>query len=453
MIKTGYFKGIFLQYVLLTLVCFAFYGNTILNDYAYDDSIVITENQFTQKGVSGIPEIFANNSLRGSYGNNPTAPRYRPLSLASFAIEIQLFGQNPHVSHFINVLLLGLTSLVLYQLLSKVFGRQKPENGLLDFPLMAVLLFIAHPVHTEPIANIKGRDEILALLFSLSATLFVLKYLDTRRRRHLTWGALLFLAALFSKENAITFLAIVPLTIYYYRQEKPGTYVRCLMPLVVSTAVFLGIGRLAVGSGGPHPSDDIITEPFFYATLSERFATVFYTFGRYLKLLVFPHPLTIHYDAYHIQLANWKSPAVWFSILAYASAAFCAVRNLKKKSVISYGILFYLCTFSIVSNLPFTIGNFMSERSMFVPSLGFVVIVAWLLSTRVPAPSHKNAILVALLLLGLFKTHSRNQVWKNDFTLFIDKSSFSLISIFGGSQAFLSHGLHSCSILGVATAR
>jgi protein O-mannosyl-transferase len=415
----GYLNGKVFQYILIAITCFIFYGNTIQNDYAFDDAVVITENRFTQKGVGGISEIFGNNTFRGSYGNTPTVERYRPLSVATFAIEHEFFGQAPHISHFNNILLLILTSLVLYTLLLKVFGEHETRNRLLDFPLVVVLLFIAHPVHTETVANIKGRDEILALAGALSATLHVLKYLDTHKYRHLVLGFLLFSVALFSKENAITFLAIVPLTAYYYRQERWTQYLRSLLPLILASAVFLGVRRLAIGGAGPLPPEDILTEPFAYATLSERFATILYTFGVYLRLLIFPHPLTIDYYPYHIQLANWKSIVVWLSILVHVSLALYALWNLRSRSVVAYGILFYMFTLSIVSNLPFSIGTFMSERFIFIPSLGFVIIVAWLLSERVfPATKHPNLMLLAISFVCLLKTYNRNEVWKDDFTLF-----------------------------------
>jgi tetratricopeptide (TPR) repeat protein len=436
-----FFKGTVFQYILISIICFIFYGNTIGNDYAFDDSVVITDNGFTQKGIRGIPEIFGNNTFLGSYENAPTVERYRPLSLATFAIEHQFFGQNPHISHLNNILLFILVSLVLHALLLKVFGSHETRNSLLDLPFIAVLLFIAHPVHTETIANIKGRDEILALAGSLAATLHVLKYLDTRKYRHLMLGFLLFSAALFSKENSITFLAIVPLTIYYYRKEKWTTYLCSILPLVMAAVVFLGVRRLALGGSGPLPPEDIITEPFVYATLSERFATVFYTFGAYVRLLVFPHPLTIDYYPYHIKLVTWTNITVWLSILGYASLALYALLNLRKKSVVSYGILFYLFTFSIVSNLPFSIGTFMSERFMFVPSLGFVIIVAWLLSKRVfPATRYKHLILLAISLVCFLKTYTRNEAWKNDFTLFttdVETSGDSIKANLAASVSFL----------------
>lgn len=437
----SYFNGKVPQFVLIAVVCFIFYGNTVGNDYAYDDSVVITENRFTREGLAGLPEIFGSNTFRGSYGDNPTVLRYRPLSVATFAIENQFFGLNPHVSHFNNVLLLVLASLVLYEFLSRLFPSREAAADFLDLPLVAVLLFIAHPIHTEVVANIKGRDELMVLTGSMAATLSVLKYLDSREPRHSVWAFVFFLAALFSKENAITFLAIAPLTIYYYKRANWRGYLRALLPLLAASVVYLGVMRLALGATGPLPPQDIITEPFAYATFAERIATAFWTFGVYLRLLVFPHPLTIDYYPYHIQVVNWRNPGVWISVLLCAALTCYALWNLRRKSIVAYGILFFLISFSVVSNLPFSVGTFMSERFVFVPSVGFAIVVAWFLTkTAFAATKHRRLLLAAIALPCLIKTFSRNRQWENDFVLFtsdVKTSSDSIKSNLAASVSYL----------------
>ena len=426
---------------LISAACFVSYGNTIFNDYAYDDSVVITENKFTQKGIEGIPDIFTNNTFVGSYENVPILDRYRPLSLATFAVERAIFGQNPHVSHFNNVLLFVLTALVLYILLLKLFGSLHDADGFLGLPFVAALVFAVHPIHTEIVANIKGRDEILVLAGSLSATLLVLKYLDTRRFWYLALSFCLFSMALFSKENAITFLAVVPLTVFYYGRTRWTEYLHALLPLVLASAIFLGVRTVVLGAEGPLPPADILTEPFAYAGASERLATIFYTLGMYLKLLFFPHPLTIDYYPYHIRLMNWANITVWLSVSVHVALAAFALWNLRRRDVVSYGILFYMATLSVVSNVPFSMGTFMSERFVFVPSLGFAIIVARLLSNRAfPSIGYKKAIVLVISLACVLKTLNRNAVWKDDFTLFttdVKTSENSIKANMAASVTFL----------------
>ena len=96
-----------------------------------------------------------------------------------FALEIQLFGKDAYKQqHFMNILYYALTVLLLYLLLIKIFRKYHPA-----FPLIVTLLYLAHPLHTEVVANIKSRDEIFAFLFGLVIPLLLIfKFLKSRVR-------------------------------------------------------------------------------------------------------------------------------------------------------------------------------------------------------------------------------------------------------------------------------
>ena len=91
----------------ILLFTFLLYGNSIKNGYAFDDNYVTVinpekpDNPRIEKGIRGIPEIFASHYIQ----SKDQSFEYRPLVLTTFAIEYQFFGSNPYVSHFINVLL------------------------------------------------------------------------------------------------------------------------------------------------------------------------------------------------------------------------------------------------------------------------------------------------------------------------------------------------------------
>src|SRR5439155_10140020 len=114
-------------------------------------------------------------------------------------------------------------------------------------------------------------------------------------------------------------------------------------------------------------------------SFSERTATIFYTLLLYLKLLIFPHPLTHDYYPYHIPIMNWTNWAPLLSLFIYATLIVIALKGWKKKSMWSYAILFYLMALSIVSNFFISVGTFMNERFMYHASLTFCVVVAWIL--------------------------------------------------------------------------
>ena len=213
-----------ITYLVILLFAFAFYGNTVLNDYALDDAIVITQNDFTLKGVNGIKDIFSTELFTGFFKVKKdlvVGGRYRPLSLATFAMEVEIFGQNPYISHLINVLLFGLIGILLYEILLRLFKKYKTKDiWYLNLPLIVSLLYLAHPIHTEVVANIKGRDELLSLLGVFIAFLYTLKYLETKKTKFLLFSFLGFLGSMFSKEIGVTFLLTIPLAIWFFTDSK-----------------------------------------------------------------------------------------------------------------------------------------------------------------------------------------------------------------------------------------
>ena len=159
----NYIKWIVFAFALLL------YANTLDLKYALDDSLMITDNNFTKKGASGIKDILTNDAFVGFLGKNNLLPggRYRPLPQVMFAIEKEFFGFNPFVGHLINILLYAFTCMLLFIILNRLFINYKTTNWYLGIPFTATMLFTAHPLHTEAVANIKGRDEILCLFFCL----------------------------------------------------------------------------------------------------------------------------------------------------------------------------------------------------------------------------------------------------------------------------------------------
>src|SRR5688500_15272080 len=92
--------------LLLVLFTFLVYGNSIRNGYALDDEFFTNNHPLTSRGLEALPEIFGTHSMSHEDGASYS---YRPVVLLSFAIEHQLFGEDPHISHFINVLIYALS--------------------------------------------------------------------------------------------------------------------------------------------------------------------------------------------------------------------------------------------------------------------------------------------------------------------------------------------------------
>ncbi len=431
--------------LIIALLGFLLYANTLTHDFTLDDAIVITDNMFTKKGVAGIPDILSKDTFFGFFKdqkNLVAGGRYRPFTLVMFAFEYQLFGQTPFIYHLINILLYCLTGIVLYFLLLKLLNPQKNPANLYAYfvAFVAALLYVAHPIHTEAVANIKGRDEIMTLLCSLGALYYSLRAYYEKANKWTIVAAVLFFIGLMSKENAITFLAVVPLAFYVFTNAKMGDIIKQTIPFVGVAILFLIIRTAVIGLGGSvgtevkelmnNPYLKIVDGKYVAYSVSERLGTIFYTLGKYIQLLVFPHPLTNDYYPRQIAMYSLGSWQVVLIVLGYLAAAGYAIWGLLKKQHIAFGIAFYIITLSIVSNIVFPIGTNMSERFMFMPSVGFCFIVAILLYKLAQLISKKEnlnfndikiplGILGVVLLLFAGKTITRNFVWQDNKTLFL----------------------------------
>ncbi len=455
--------------IILFVFSFLLYANTINNDYAIDDSIVITDNEFTKQGVGGLKEIFSTDAFRGFFGANSEGMveggRYRPLSMVMFAIEYDLFGpapikgdtpadyilkkQKPHQreSHAMNAILYGLTAIVLFILLSYLFKLDSAQGIYFSIPFLATLLFIAHPIHTEAVANIKGRDEIMAFLFSMMTLWMALKYVKTQNIILVISACLFYILALLSKENSITFLAVIPLTMFVFTKAKTNDYVRLVIPFFVLSVIYILLRKEFTGVGlSGIPSQELMNNPFLGMSGSDKFGAIFTTFWKYIQLLFVPHPLTHDYYPFQIPVEGMNLMAI-LGLITNLGLFIYGIILSRKKDPLGYALLFYFITFSIVSNVLVTIGTNMGERFIYMPSFGFALAIAILLhrlltseKIRMALQQRKTVVitLLTILLVGYSaKTFTRNRDWKDNYTLFrqdidVSPNSAKLQNALGG---------------------
>lgn len=452
--KSSFWQNKFLPYGVIALFTFLIYANSLQNTYAIDDTMVLTDNTYTKHGIAGIKDIFTHDAFVGFFGERGSklvsGGRYRPLSIATFAVEYEIsrwwkgdprteineqniiIGENdpylaPALSHLINIILFILTCFLLYAILKNILPKtEQPFYFSLAF--LTTMLFAAHPIHTEAVTNIKGRDEVLGLFFALAALHDSLRYIETKRTHWLFLAIISFFLGLLTKENVITFLAIIPLTFYFFkykRGESLSPYIISVITLIIPTVVYLTLRSSYTEAGITAESAEILNNPFAYTngSFELKYATVIYTFWAYIKLLFFPIYLTHDYYYNQIPYRTFSDPAVILSLALNVGLVVYALVNLRKKTIPSYAILFYFITFSVVSNVLFTVGILMNERFMFFSSVGFSLLLAYLLIELAKRAKLSHSVLggifaVILVLYGA-RTYARNFDWANNFHLFL----------------------------------
>jgi Flp pilus assembly protein TadD len=423
---------LYVEAIIIFLLGFLWYANTLPNGYAVDDFDVLLGNKSVQGGVKYIPNILRDDAKAGEpvgaeEVNLFAGGRYRPLSLIMFAIEKTITGENsPFLGHFNNVLCYAIMLALWWWIFRKYCFPNTPEVAFLGLALFAI-----HPVHTEVVANIKSRDEIICLLFLGLTTLFTFKILEKPAQKILYagLGSAMFFLALMSRETAFTFLLILPLTLYFFGTSKgePLPLKKVLnvsLPVLASFVVYFAIRHSVLSQYKELPFYDQIrdyrdelNDPFIHATFTERYATIFYLLLKYLVMLFYPHPLSWDYSFNQIAYRNLASPEVWISLLINGGLLIYAFYRLPKRDPLSYAILFYFLAMSIVSNVFFAIGVAFAERFLFLPSLGWALALAIVIDRGVRRfPSLKGAmagLLVVVGLLAFFKTFTRNKEWES----------------------------------------
>jgi tetratricopeptide (TPR) repeat protein len=414
--------------LIITILAFLLYAQTATYKFTLDDGSVIVQNKLVQKGMGGIKEILSTDYWYG-YTEQLRGLQYRPASLLMFAVEEEFFPGQAGVHHLVNVILYALTCLLLFLLIAKIF----PSKNLL-LPFVTILLYTAHPVHTEVVSNIKSRDEILCFLFGIAALFAMFKYHASRRVIFLALSGLAVFLSITSKETGIAFVLLIPLVLYFTREVNGRFMAAATLSLVAFAALYFFIRHQVVKD--VQSIDLLVIDNTLVAAQSkaEQFATAFTVLLKYLGLLLLPHPLSYDYSFSQVKIVSFSDAKALFSLFLYLALGIFAVLNTRKKNPYALAIFLFLLLLAPVSNIFLKIGSTMAERFLYMPSLGFCLALGLLSMklSRVRLPVKPvysvssfftqnvtviTAVLLAVILYS-FKTVSRNKDWQDNVHLF-----------------------------------
>jgi len=463
-----------IQAIFVAILAFVLYINSYNNEFAHDDSIVIIKNEYVLEGFAGIPDILTKDAYDSYYKqfnstNQLSGGRYRPLSIVTFAIEQQFFGATPkskidsviknemsfgvrgpkgnkvfqqmHIRHLFNVLWYALSVVVLLYFLRYIVFKSNPIIA-----LIATLIFTIHPIHTEVVANVKSRDEIMSVLFMCATFIFAFKYQEQKHKWLLGAGLVSYLLAFLSKEYAITMFVLLPLAFYLFNRFSVAKSIMATLPFILVGLGYLYIRSTIVGPQAENSDSEILNNPYLLASSTEKLATEIATTLNYLKLLIYPNPLSADYSYNQIPYKDFGNPWVWISIIVHVGLIALAIMLFKKVAtqqkqqnevrggssesllgarIICFSIAVYFLHLLLVCNIVFDIGATMGERLIYHSSIGFSIALAWFLYKGMekikPAMTGRLALagfMVVIMVWCGAKTIARNTDWKNDFTLF-----------------------------------
>ncbi|MEO5569846.1 MAG: tetratricopeptide repeat protein [Bacteroidia bacterium] len=411
--------------LLVAIFIFSFLlgANTLKHSFTVDDELYYSGNKISQKGIAGIKDMFTKGSTSG-FKETGNKDLYRPLVMLSFGIEKDVFNNNPHASHFIQIMLYACCCVLLYSLMNILFSSVH-----FLIPLLITLLFAAHPVHTEVIASVKSRDELFVFLFSMLTLRQLVLIKSESSPGKIATGLFFLFCALLSKESAAMMVAVIPLTLYFF-SSLPSK--KNLFITIFSSGIFLVYFLMrvhAVPFSTITLQPNLIDNTLMAATTSfQMLATNFVLLGMYLRLLFVPYPLSYDYSYNQVPIVEWGNLFALSSLVIYLAMFVYAIFNIKKKSPISFGILFFLFTLFLSSNLLIKIDATIGLRFLFTPALGFCIAIVFVIyrilkinpNADTPSGQQKNVIIAFSMLIGVFAilTINRNADWRDNYTLF-----------------------------------
>jgi len=401
-------------YIILAVVSFAVYANSLQNEFVFDDESVV-QGDPTIMELSNIPKFFTGemgfHKVIGAY--------YRPVVSSSYAIDYAIWEFNPMGFHLTNILMHVINVLLFFTLLRLMF--EKSVSPYKDYIiLIASLIFAVHPIHTEVVAWVSGRTDGLACTFFFAAFIYYLKYSKVPSTKNLVLTLVMYALSLFSKEMAITLPAVIILydMIINRNDFKELLKKRYIVygSLIVVSGLFMLLRWYALRSAIPRP-----TYFYFYDrdTLT-TILTMLQTLPLYFRLSIAPYGMLYHYSGYMPDISSITDFRALFAVFFILVLGGAAVYFIKKAPYVAYSILIFFVTLLPVLNIVPTM-NFMADRFLYIPSM-FVSIIAAAVLFKYFTKQNYNLVMgvsAAVLILFSYMTWTRNAEWKTNDILFM----------------------------------
>jgi protein O-mannosyl-transferase len=396
---------------VVAFVAAALFVRTIAFKFVYDDVWVVLNNPRLHS-LHRWPEILT--TPWWSHG------LYRPFTSLTLAANWVLGDGSPGGFHLANLLLHALASALVFVLAI----RWLPRAG----ALAAALLFAVHPVHVEAVANVVGRAEVLATVFTLIAVLLYLRHGDlirTTGRGHWAISAGVLgagLLALASKESAFALPALL-LVIDWLREQQAGRSFRIrrdqhavLWAAVVGLTAAWLVGRAIVlgDVAGDHPAPGLAG-----TGLLDRVVIMLPVVPEYLRLLLLPIRLSADYSPAFLPVTTAFTAQAALGVLLLAGCVAAAVLARRRAPLVTAGIAWLGASLLIVANLIVPTGILLAERTLYLPSVGVCLLLGWLWCEAYRSrPVLAAAALGVVLVVASARTLSRADVWKDNTVFF-----------------------------------
>ncbi|MGE3166839.1 MAG: hypothetical protein AB7O52_18190 [Planctomycetota bacterium] len=403
---------------------------TIPGDFVFDD-ITIVENNPRLEPLTAIPRLFVDNY----WGDFAQGGIYRPLTLATFAVERALWGNGSAAGyHVTNALLYGGCAAALAYLAMALGWGARLAAGV-------GVLFALHPIHVEAVAPLVGRSELGAGLLVLLA--IAIEARDDSRRgawRPALWTGVTIAGALFFKETgvaAVPVLLLLPFVRATLASMRPGVRSswrewwqqgvsrlagRWRTGVAVGVALGVWASLRAVALDQPPDPVGVLNNVLSERGTIARWAGALAVSLNYHAKVLWPWPLCADYSFAALDpTTSLTSPTSLLGLATWLALAATIIWGLRTAPRISLALGLYVAALLPVSNLLIPIGTIFGERLLFLPSAGALLALgaAYAYGSVRSARGTRIAtgVVVAAGLLGLVGFLVRVADWRSELTI------------------------------------
>uniref|UniRef100_A0A8C9R5V2 Protein O-mannosyl-transferase TMTC3 n=1 Tax=Scleropages formosus TaxID=113540 RepID=A0A8C9R5V2_SCLFO len=425
---------------LLAGVVLGCYWNSLSCGFVFDDVSAILDNKDLRPSTP-LVNLFLNDFWGTPMSEERSHKSYRPLTVLTFRLNYLISELGAMSYHLLNMLLHAVVC-VLFLRVSRIILDNTSS-------LVAALLFAVHPIHTEAVTGVVGRAELLSSIFLLAA---FLSYTKSKGSDHsIVWTPIaltvvLVAAATLCKEQGITVIGIccvyevfvaqgftlpmlidTMLQVVRGKDGLPYTLLQTLLKLIVLiiSTLLLVIIRVQVIQS-QLPVFTRFDNPAAVSQTPARQLTFNYLLPVNAWLLLNPSELCCDWTMGTIPLVESLLDVRNLATLTFYSLlsvlAFQSLRHSTKSAkTVIMALSLVVLPFIPASNLFFPVGFVVAERVLYVPSMGFCMLVAHGFGILSHTGSLKKVswlFMAILLTTHTVKTFNRNWDWESEYTLF-----------------------------------
>ena len=423
-----------LSILIICSACIICYINSLGCGFVFDDTSAIRDNKDIQPSTPLI-NILLNDFWGIPMNKEQSHKSYRPLCVLSFRLNYILHGLHPLGYHLLNVILHVIVTLLYYSI------SQNYVNTRTRF--VASLLFSVHPIHTEAVTGTVGRAELLSAMFFL-LTLYLYNKSLGGSKKYLFLSSFTSCLAMLSKEVGITVIGLCyihealsqnvhKIFFHWILYQKPiemklkkGTMMR--LTILTLTLMSLLMFRIQMMQGSSLPVFTKFDNPASHASTISRYLTYSYLPCLNIWLLLCPLQLCCDWTMGSIPLLQSATDPRTLAIIAIVTLLFFLILTLiSSTETYSKQVLFsaawMILPFIPASNIFFPVGFVIAERILYIPSMGFCLLVSMGIQRLYHQCRSVRTILLSLFYLLVFshslKTFARNFDWVDEQSIFL----------------------------------